>query len=482
VTLSLRTQLTLFHTAILALLVTGLGLAFYQGLSLQLDADATNDLVEVTDGLHGYLRFDHGQPVLEYDEDDPAEVAFVQRATRYYQVYEATTGRLLVQSPALEPLGLHYTPAEVSAMRRRPRVHDMETDIGRLRLSDSVIAPAPGQVYLLQVGASLEGVARARRTFRGLLLWSIPAGLLVTGAAGRWMAGRALAPLARLATAARGIDVTDLSDRLPVRGAGDELDALAGAFNDTLQRLEAAVDEMRQFSAAIAHELRTPLAALRGETELALMQARSEGDYRRALTSQLEELDKIGRLVGQLLTLARLEAGEIPLANAPVDVAALAASVAEQLEVVAQERQITLATELTGPVMVAGDRAWLERLLLNLLDNALKFTPAGGRVVIDVSYEHDRPRIEVRDTGVGMAPEVLARAFERFYRADAARSPGAHGVGLGLTLVKWIADRHGAAVDIRSRPGAGTAVTVRLPASTGSGVPPGAPPGARTRL
>jgi heavy metal sensor kinase len=470
VTLSLRTQLTLFHTSILALLVTGLGVAFYQGLSLQLEADATNDLVEVTNGLHGYLRFQDGRPVLDYDQDDPAEVAFVQRATRYYQVYEAATGRLLVQSPALQPLGLHYTPAEVAEMRLRPRVHDMETDVGRLRLSDSVVAPAPGQVYLLQVGASLEGVARARRTFRSLLLWSIPAALLVTGAAGRWMAGRALTPLARLATAARRIDVTDLSARLPVRGAGDELDALAGAFNDTLQRLEAAIAEMRQFSAAIAHELRTPLAALRGETELALMQAGTEEEYRRALTGQLEELDKIGRLVGQLLTLARLEAGEIPLANAPVDLAALAVSVTEQLEVVAQDRGVALVTELTGPVTVVGDSGWLERLLLNLIDNALKYTPAGGRVVIAVSLDDERACIDVRDTGVGMTPDVLARAFERFYRADAARSPGAHGVGLGLTLVKWIADRHHATIDIRSQPGDGTTVTVRLPASTGGGV------------
>jgi heavy metal sensor kinase len=409
-------------------------------------------------------------------------VAFVQRATRYYQVYEAATGRLLVQSPALQPLGLHYTPAEVAEMRLRPRVHDMETDVGRLRLSDSVVAPAPGQVYLLQVGASLEGVARARRTFRSLLLWSIPAALLVTGAAGRWMAGRALAPLARLATAARGIDVTDLSARLPVRGAGDELDALAGAFNDTLQRLDAALAEMRQFSAAIAHELRTPLAALRGETELALMQAGSEDEYRRALTGQLEELDKIGRLVGQLLTLARLEAGEIPLAHAPVDLAALAGSVTEQLEVVAQDRGVGLLTKLTGPVTVVGDSAWLERLLLNLIDNALKYTPAGGRVIIAVSLDEDRARIEVSDSGVGMPPDVLARAFERFYRADAARSPGAHGVGLGLTLVKWIADRHHATIDIRSRPGEGTTVTVRLPASPGAGVTSPSTRGPASRL
>ena len=239
---------------------------------------------------------------------------------------------------------------------------------------------------------------------------------------------------------------------------------------------------MRQFSAAIAHELRTPLAALRGETELALMQAGSEEDYRRALTGQLEELEKIGRLVGQLLTLARLEAGEIPLANAPVDLAALAVSVTEQLEVVAQDRGVALVTELTGPVTVVGDSAWLERLLLNLIDNALKYTPAGGRVVIAVSLDHERARIEVRDTGVGMTPEVLARAFERFYRADAARSPGAHGVGLGLTLVKWIADRHHATIDIRSQPGEGTTVTVRLPASTGAGVPSPDPPAPAGRL
>jgi heavy metal sensor kinase len=465
VTLSVRTQLTLFYTSILALLLTALGVAFYQGLALQLDADATTDLVEVTSGLHGYLRFEHGMPVLAYDADDPPQVAFVQRATRYYQVYDANTGRLLVQSPGLQPLGLHYTPSEVGAIRRRPRVHDMETDVGRLRLSDSLVTPVPGQVYLLQVGASLESVTRALRTFRGLLLWSIPAGLLVAAGAGRWMAGRALAPLARLAAATRAIDVTDLSHRLPVRGAGDELDAVAGAFNDTLRRLEAAVAEMRQFSTAIAHELRTPLAALRGETELALMQARSGEEYRQTLTSQLEELDELARLIGQLLTLARAEAGEIPLAHAPVDLTELVRSVAEQLEVVAQARSIAFTTGLSAPVVVCGDAAWLERLLLNLIDNAMKFTPSGGQVSVSVAQEGDLARIDVGDTGIGMTPDVIAHAFDRFYRADPARSPGGHGVGLGLALVKWIADRHDAAIQVESRPGAGTRITVRLPAA-----------------
>ena len=461
--LALRTQLTVFYTAILALLLTALGITYSQVLARQLDADATADLEEITSGLHGYLRFPNGAPSLTYDRTDPEQVAFVEGATRYYQIYDASSGQLLVQSPALAPLGLHYTPAEVQAFRDAPGIVDMQTDHGRIRLSSSLLSPGGGRTYLLQVGVSLDTIDSARQRFVRLLLWSLPTGAFLALILGRWMAARALAPLARMAEATRGIDVAGLERRIPVRGARDELDEVAHAFNETLARLEQAVAEMRQFSAAIAHELRTPLAVLRGQTELALMQARSAEDYQRALRDQLEELDTLSRLVSQLLTLARAEAGEIPLAREPVDLSALTVSIVEQLDPVAQAKGVGLSADAVGHVSVLGDVEWLERLLLNLLDNAIKFTPEGGHISVRVTTEGSDAVLEVRDTGVGIAPDALPHVFERFFRGDPARSAAAEGAGLGLSLVKWIADRHGARLSVDSRPNEGSTFVVRIP-------------------
>ena len=305
----------------------------------------------------------------------------------------------------------------------------------------------------------------ALERFERLLLWSVPLGLLTVIGAGRWMVGRALAPLVRLAEATRRISVTNLQQRLPVRGAGDELDEVSLAFNDLLARQEQAIGEMRQFSAALAHELRTPLAVLRGETELALRHPGSLEEQRRHLTSQLEEFDKLSRLIGQLLTLARAEAGEIRIARERVDLSRCAASIVEQLEPVAEARGITLSCQSSNDdqIVVIGDAGWLERLLLILLDNAIKFTPEQGRVSLLIASEGPTARLDVRDSGPGISPETIPHLFERFYRADPARSRETDGAGLGLALAKWIADSHRAAIEVTSQPGAGSTFTVRLP-------------------
>jgi len=171
-------------------------------------------------------------------------------------------------------------------------------------------------------------------------------------------------------------------------------------------------------------------------------------------------------LIDQILTLARAESGEIRLTFAPVDVGELAASLVEQLEPVAQARTIDLRCERNGTVMVNADAGWLQRLLLNLLDNAIKFTPDGGRVGVRVSRDGAMARIEVSDTGVGMSREELPHIFERFYRADPSRSSSTEGVGLGLSLAKWIVDRHRGTIEAASEPGKGSTLTVRLPAGT----------------
>jgi two-component system, OmpR family, sensor kinase len=459
--LPLRTSLTLAYAAILSLVLTALGFGYHSALVRQLDSSTTAQLEDKARGLHGYLQFRNGAPALAYNEDDPEEVALINDATRYFQVYDGNTGTLLTQSPGMESLGLRYTAAEVREFRRTPELQDIQTDRGRLRLFTSVISPTPSEAYVVQVGELLDRVDAMLAGFDRLLLWRILAGLAFAAVAGRWLAGRSLAPLSQLAEATRAIGITNLHDRLSVRGANDELDQVANAFNHALARVEQSVGEMRQFSAALAHELRTPLAILRGEAELALTQTPSAAERER-LVSQIDEYDRLTRLINQILTLARAEAGEISMDRQSMDLSALGSAVVEQIEPVAAARDITLTCDILPDVIVEGDAGWLERLLLILLDNAIKFTPESGRISVALSSASNMARLSIADSGIGIAPEAIPRLFERFYRADASRSRQTDGAGLGLALAKWIAQRHDAMIDVMSTPGGGSTFTVTL--------------------
>jgi heavy metal sensor kinase len=464
-TLPLQTRLILFCTVTFTLLLTVLSFASYRLLAQQLNLDVSADLAALTDGLHGYVRIEDGVPSIVFDEKDADQAAFVHAATRYYQIYDDKDGRLLVQSPGLEPLGLHLAPGEVRTFLDDPKPYDIQTAYGRFRISNSVIASAPSRRYLLQVGASLDPMDAVLKRYLDLLMLRAVPSLILTLFAVWWMARRALAPLTTLAIEARRVKIGTLDRRLPTRGTNDQLDEVAIAFNETLAHLEGAVGEMRQFSSALAHELRTPLAALRGEMELALLRSASDLEWRTSAASQIEEIDKLTRMVNQLLTLARAESGEIPLAHDPVDLGTLAATVSEQLEPVAQARDLDLHCVVHQPVMVTGDRGWLERLLLNLLDNAIKYTPSRGHIRVGVSRENHHARVDVSDTGSGIPADAVPHIFERFYRVDPARSSTVEGAGLGLSLAKWIVDHHQGRIDVWSEPGTGSTFTIWLPVS-----------------
>ena len=468
--LTLRTRLTLAYAAVLASLLAALAFGYYRLFARQLDVDATSELAELTRGVRGYLRFDGHRVTLSYDRSDPGEAAFVQDAARYLQVYEIDSGRLVEQSDALAPLGVRFAPGEIRAFVANPVDFDLRTERRAIRFSNSVVTDGESAAYLVQVGVPLDARDAALRRLLTLIAWSLPAGLVVVAGVGRWMAGGALAPIARLARVAREIGVADLHRRVPLRGSGDELDELAGEFNGVLARLERAVGDMRQFSAAMAHEIRTPLAALRAELETSLSGARSAEapgtehpapvDHR--IASQLEEVDKLTRLLGQLLTLARAEAGELSVACEPVALDTLAQSVVDTLEPVADAKGVALACDFQDAIDVVGDRGWLERLLVNLVDNAIKFTPPGGRVTVQVGCDGQAAILAVRDTGVGIPPEWLPSIFDRFW-VGPTRTEGQDGAGLGLSLVKWIAEAHAATIRVNSRAGAGTCFTVRFP-------------------
>ena len=238
------------------------------------------------------------------------------------------------------------------------------------------------------------------------------------------MAARALAPLVRMAAATRQIDVAGLQQRLPLRGAGDELDEVAQAFNETLARLEQTVGEMRQFSTAIAHELRTPLAVLRGETELALMQARRRTTTAAALTDQLEELDKLSRLVSQLLTLARAEAGRDPAAARRRSTCRRWPRRSPSSSSRSRRRRASASPrDVAARSIVIGDAGWLERLLLNLLDNAIKFTPAGGRIAVARRPRAGRTRCSRSATPASASRRTRCRTSSSGSSAAIPRGP-----------------------------------------------------------
>jgi heavy metal sensor kinase len=461
--LTLRIKLTLFYSITVSVLLTGFGLVYYRVLSVGLDRDITQDVIDRTSGLRGYLKFEEGVPVFDYDPNDPDELSFINTATRYYQVYEVRTGTLLAESDELRATGIQYSQQDLARYSQaQPFLIDLQTDQGKIRLRNEAV-PGEGDLYLLVVGASMRQMEDALSSFLKALAWLIPSGVLLAAIASWFMAGKALQPVAELGKAAGEIAVTSLDRRLPVRGTKDELDQLAGQFNDTLARLEKAVGEMKQFTASISHELRTPLAVLRGEAEVALMEANSTDQYRRVLSSQLEEFEKLSRMINQLLTLARAESGEVAIGHEPVNISNMTRSIAEQLEPVADSKNVTLSWNCDPDVTLRGDASWIERIILNLADNAIKFTRPGGHVWITVGRNTNDAILEIEDDGIGIVPEAIPHIFERFYRADPSRANRADGVGLGLSLVKWAVDQHRGSVQVESTSDRGTRFVVKIP-------------------
>ncbi len=454
--LGIRAKLTLSYAATIALVLVVIGGVLFHLMTLRLDHAVNERLKELSTGLWGHMEFRNGEPTLSNEPED----YFVRIAARWSQLYDAENGRLLAESEESRLLHATLSPGEAKRTTAKPTFDELASEGVQFRFYSTVYR-AEQHPYLLRVGVPLVQVRAARQELIRTLLLIFPPSVLLAGLAGRWMAGNALKPVEELRIAAHQIGISRLDRRLPLRGTRDELDGLAKTFNQVFARLEEAVGNMKQFTASISHELRTPLAALQGEAEVVLMRPQTPEEYRRVLTSQLEEFHKLNRLTNRLLELAMAEAGEIQLENRTFDIAALLHSMCEQMEPIAASQHVSLEARWTEPIQLVGDPHWLERAILNLLDNAIKFTPEGGKVCAEATSQGNFVQVEISDTGTGIPQEALPHIYERFYRVDDSRSR--QGVGLGLAIVKWIIEAHHGTIQVKSEVGAGSHFTILLP-------------------
>jgi heavy metal sensor kinase len=304
-----------------------------------------------------------------------------------------------------------------------------------------------------------------------ILMLGLPLGVAAAGMGGYFLARRALAPVNRMVERARFITAERLRERLPVENPEDELGRMATVFNETLTRLESSFEQMRRFTAHASHELRTPLTAIRSVGEVGIRQHRDEHAYREVIGSMLEEVDRLAQLVDRLLMLSRIELNPEDLSSDLVDLSRLAAEVAGQLGVLAEERQQTVELVAEPGLFWVGDRMMLRQAVMNLVDNAIKYTPEGGRVTLRVAEEPPNIVLEVSDTGPGIPAGLEARVFESFYRVDQSRSREPGGAGLGLAIARWAAEVSRGRLTLERTSGEGSTFRITLPspgASTGS--------------
>jgi len=462
---SLGTRIALWYGGLLALCLVAYSAAVVVFFAHHVEARLDHRVHEDVELAAGALALsDSGRPAWRGGALPWSGVDEEPGGGHWIEVW-SLDGALLLADGTLEAIDLGEAP-DPSHPPHRPYTHGLPTGPVRILVETVTL---DGKPFLLRVAVSeVSSRAPVRALSVEVLLLSLGV-LAVGGLGGSWIARTALAPLSRLARRAQRITAEHLSERLPIDGKSIELDQMAAAFNDTLARLEGSFGQLRSFTADASHELRTPLTALRSVGEVGLRGAKSTEDCREVIGSMLEEVDRLARLADELLTLARAEAGEARLHLERLDLSVLAREVVDHLCVLAEEREQTLETETSAPVMTNGDRLALRQAVVNLADNAIKYSAERTRVSIATGSRGGEVFIEVRDEGPGLAGEDHERVFERFYRVDRSRSRELGGTGLGLSLVKWTAEAHGGRVELDSVEGRGSVFRLVLPSAERSG-------------
>lgn len=452
---SIRLRLTAWYIAILLASLSIFGAAAFVAMRKGIEKSVDENLEGQADGIEEVMGH-----VLQEEparlQDELREHQELREQADFLQVCDQDgrwiyRSRLMTHYEVPVPAKASYSAYNVMSVHLPLRVLVREMKAG-------------ADTYRIQVAAPMDDFFDAIDRFKLMVLLLSPLVLILASAGGYWLSRRALAPVDQITRTAQNINSNNLAKRLDVPQSGDELQRLSETLNSMLGRLESSFNRITQFTADASHELRTPLALMRTTTEVSLRTSQTVADYREAQEEVLSELEKTSSLVEKLMLLARADAGVETLQRAPVNVAECLHDTCKDGQILAEAKQLKFAEDIDAQeLFVEGDSHALRRLFLILIDNAIKYTPPGGAVTVGLRRSNGSALAEFRDTGIGIAADDLPNIFDRFYRADKARSREFGGVGLGLSIARWIAEAHRGSIEVQSTPSAGSVFRLRLP-------------------
>jgi heavy metal sensor kinase len=452
---SIRLKLTAWYIAILLASLSIFGIAAFFAMKKGIETSVDENLEGQAAGIEELMGH-----VLE---DNPAQLqeelrshAELREQADFSQVCDQD-GHWIYRSRLMSS---HDVPVPASAGYL---AYNLEAKGLPLRVLVREIEAGPDR-YRIEVAVPMDDFYGAIDRFQWVLLLLSPVLIIVASAGGYWLSRRALAPVDQITRAAQEINSNNLARRLDVPRSRDELQRLSETLNGMLARLEASFNRITQFTADASHELRTPLAVMRTTTEVSLRTSQTVADFREAQEDVLAELEKTSSLVEKLMVLARADAGVESLQRAPLNLTDCLRDACNEGRVLAAAKQLSFQENIdSSALVVEGDSQALHRVFLILIDNAVKYTPSGGSITVGINRSDDSAVAEFRDSGIGISAEDLPNIFDRFYRADKARSREFGGVGLGLSIARWVAEAHRGSIQVQSTPGTGSVFRVRLP-------------------
>jgi heavy metal sensor kinase len=456
-----RTRLTLWYVLVLASVLV----VYVAGASVvlvwQMKAQINRQVIQDLETVEGLLYFtEDGQLHFSDDYHNHPESKLVQE--RMLEVL-SPDGEILLKNDQLGNRTMGGAPFAGEGIGGYSERSERISDGTRVVIA-SRVHTMQDRAILLRVAFSEEPIWIRLQQMLAILFLALPLALAAAAYAGYKMAGGVLDPIEKMAQRAKRITSDRLSERLPVENEEDELGHLAHVFNEMLSRIEESFEQLRRFTSDASHELRTPLAAIRSVGEVGLQKNASNEEYRDMIGSMLEEVNRLTNLVESLLTLSRADAGQLTLRYSIFPVMDLMRDAVGLLEVLIEEKKLTMTLTGDASLFVRGDRLFLRQAVINVLHNAVKFTPAGGTISLSVSREGDAKAIlSITDSGPGIAVEHRRLVFDRFYRVDEARAGENKGAGLGLSIARWAVHSHDGEITLSGAPGGGCTFWIRLP-------------------
>ena len=463
---SIRSKLTAWYVLLLGIILVLFSIVLFFFLSKRLYESVDNSLTVsarvVARSTQVRLNRKPFLPGLEMFFD---RFAGFGNLNKFYKIYDGS-GNIGSLSKNFDGSQFPLTqPAYTRALKGESSYETFTIAVNHpIRVITMPVLRGPKLAHLVQVGTSLEVVMDTLKNLQIILWTAVPAVLALTALIGRFIARRALKPVAKITQTAKDIGSgKNLSKRIPVPEAKDEIGQLALTFNTMMDRLESSFSQMRQFSSDASHELRTPLTVLKGESELILGKERKPEEYQGVISSNLEEIQYMSKVLEDLFLLSKSDENQIVLDCKFLDLSLLIEEVCKHAEIIASEKDIRVVIAYLERLQIHGDPVRLRQMIWNVVQNAIKYTPPGGEVKISMQEQENTVLLVVQDNGIGISEDDLPLVFNRFYRVDKARSRQERGTGLGLSICKFIVDAHEGNIGIESKLGEGTKFRISLP-------------------